>query len=114
MRHRVCNHTIYGGTGFSATQNHIIISTACCPDRTESLAASSNMLPGQSHAHKTLTIFQVSFKTKQNSIGYQSGENRPQSTTIGIQKSDGYWTIISEGTPINENIVKIQHEILYD
>ena len=51
-------------------------------------------------------------KTKQNSTGYQSGENRPQSTTIGVQKSDGYWTIISEGTPINENIVTIQHEIL--
>ena len=44
--------------------------------------------------------------------GENQGENRPQNTTIGIQMSDGYWTIISEGTPINENIVTIQHEIL--
>ena len=50
-------------------------------------------------------------KTKAKT-GYQSGENRPPSTTIGITKSDGYWTIISEGTFINENIVTIERKIL--
>ena len=81
------------------------------------------MLPGQSHAHKSLTIFQVSLKKtnkqqnkkktqKQTPLDTNQGENRLQITTIGIQMSDGYWTIISEGTPINENIFTIQHEIL--
>ena len=71
----------------------------------------NHMLPGQSHAQKFDHISSVLKKTKAKT-GYQSGENRPPSTTIGITKSDLYWTIISEGTSINENTVTIEREIL--
>ena len=101
-------------------KNHIIISTACWQDQIWILnwiACSwfKIMLPGQSHAHKRLTIFQGVLKKnqkKQTPLDTNQGENRLQITTIGIQMSDGYWTIISEGTPINEKIFTIQHEIL--
>ena len=80
--------------------------------QTESLAADSKSCCQGNHKHKRLTIFQVSLKKTKAKTGYQSGENRPPSTTIGITKSDGYWTIISEGTSINENTVTIEREIL--
>ena len=66
----------------------------------------------QKFDHISGVLKKTKTKTKQNSTGYQSGENRPPSTTIGIKKSDGYWTIISEGISINKNIVTIDHEIL--
>ena len=70
----------------------------------------------QNHAARVITrtkeFDHISGVLKKNTLVTNQGENRLQSTTIGIQMSDGYWTIISEGTPINENIFMIQHEIL--
>ena len=79
--------------------------------QTQSLAADSKSPGLITRTQKFDHISGVLKKTKAKT-GYQSGENRPPSTTIGITKSDGYWTIISEGTSINENIVTIERKIL--